>query len=132
MKIINESGKRKTAVARSTVTKGEGRVRVNKVPLRAYRSEGARLRIREPLDLAGDVSETVDIDVNVEGGGRSGQADAVRTAIARGLWKFTGDQSLRDLYMEHDRALLINDVRQKEPKKYGGPGARARRQKSYR
>jgi len=132
MKIVNESGKRKKAVARSTVKDGDGRVTVNKVPLEIFEPEGMRLRIKEPLDLAGEITEDMDVEVIVEGGGRSGQADAVRTAIARGLWEYTNDESLRSRFMERDRNLLINDARQKEPKKYGGPGARARRQKSYR
>lgn len=132
MKIVNESGKRKKAVARSTVKDGDGRVTVNKVPLEIFEPEGMRLRMKEPLDLAGEITEDMDVEVIVEGGGRSGQADAVRTAIARGLWEYTNDESLRSRFMERDRNLLINDARQKEPKKYGGPGARARRQKSYR
>jgi len=132
LRIINESGKRKSAIARSTVKDGDGKVEVNNVPIEVYDPEGAKMRIREPIDLAGEVTEEVDIEVTVEGGGRSSQADAARTAIARGLWRYTQDDSLRDLFLEWDRHLLINDVRQKEPKKYGGPGARARRQKSYR
>lgn len=132
MKVENESGKRKSAIARSTVKDGDGEVRINHVPLEVYEPERARMRIKEPMDIAGDVVEEVDIEVTVSGGGKGAQADAARTAVARGLWKYTGDDSLRDKFMERDRHLLINDVRQKEPKKYGGPGARARRQKSYR
>jgi len=79
-----------------------------------------------------DLREKVDIDVDVEGGGYSGQADAVRTAIARGLVDWTGDAELREAFMEFDRSLLVDDPRRKEAKKFGGPGARARYQKSYR
>jgi small subunit ribosomal protein S9 len=82
--------------------------------------------------LAGDIAESVDIDVIVKGGGIIGQANAARTAIARGIVDWTNDTNLRDSYMAYDRNLLVNDSRQKETKKFGGPGARARYQKSYR
>ena len=131
-KIVNQSGKRKTAIARATIKKGVGRIRVNKKPLEIFEPELARLKISEPLTLAGNVASGVDIDVNVRGGGVMGQADAVRTAIARGLVEWTSDERLKDLFLEYDRNLLVSDARQKEPKKVGGPGARAKYQKSYR
>lgn len=131
--VVNTSGKKKTAVARATVSDGAGRVRVNAKPIELIEPEMARLKMLEPFRIAGDdVRDEVDIDVQVDGGGFAGQADAVRTAIARGLVEFTNDMTLRDAYMEFDRTLLVNDVRQREPKKWGGPGARARYQKSYR
>jgi small subunit ribosomal protein S9 len=131
--VTNTSGKKKTAVARATVSDGAGRVRVNARPVELVDPELARLKMLEPFRVVGDdLREEVDIDVTVEGGGFSGQADAVRTAIARGLVEYTNDAELRDAYMEFDRSLLVNDVRQSEPKKWGGPGARARYQKSYR
>ncbi len=131
--VTNTSGKKKTAVARATVRDGEGRVRINARPIELTEPEMSRLKMLEPFRIAGeDLRSTVDIDVRVEGGGISGQADAVRTAIARGIVQHTNDAELRDAYMEFDRSLLVNDVRQSEPKKWGGPGARARYQKSYR
>ena len=130
--IFNESGKRKTAIARATIKKGIGKVRVNKKPLEILEPELARLKISKPLLIAGDVAFGIDINVNVRGGGVMGQADAVRTAIARSLVKWTADEKLKNLFLEYDRNLLINDARQKEPKKVGGPGARAKYQKSYR
>ena len=131
--VTNPSGKKKTAVARATVRDGEGRVRINSQPVELVEPEQARLKMLEPFRIAGDdLRDGVDIDVNVEGGGFSGQADAARTAIARGLVQHLGDAELRDAYMSFDRTLLVNDVRQSEPKKWGGPGARARYQKSYR
>lgn len=131
--VVNTSGKKKTAVARATVSDGAGRVRVNAQPIELIEPEMARLKMLEPFRIAGDeLRDEVDIDVRVDGGGFSGQADAVRTAIARGLVEFTNNMALRDAYMEFDRTLLVNDVRQREPKKWGGPGARARYQKSYR
>ena len=131
-KVINESGKRKTAVARATIKKGKGRVRINKKPLEIHEPELARLKITEPLMLAGDRAGTLDIDVNVEGGGIMGQADAARTAIARGLIQFIDDDELKEIYLAYDRTLLVSDPRRKLPKKPLGRGARAKRQKSYR
>ncbi|QCJ46511.1 MULTISPECIES: 30S ribosomal protein S9 [Haloprofundus] len=131
--VTNTSGKKKTAVARATVREGEGRVRINSRPVELVDPEIARLKMLEPFRIAGDeLRDDVDIDVRVNGGGFSGQADATRTAIARGLVQYFNDAELRDAYMEFDRSLLVNDVRQSESKKWGGPGARARYQKSYR
>ncbi|WP_248895538.1 30S ribosomal protein S9 [Haloplanus halobius] len=131
--VTNTSGKKKTAVARATVRDGEGLVRINSQPVELVEPELSRLKMLEPFRIAGeDLRETVDIDISVSGGGFAGQADAVRTAIARGLVQHNNDAELRDAFMEFDRSLLVNDVRQSEPKKWGGPGARARYQKSYR
>ncbi len=131
--VTNTSGKKKTAIARATVHDGEGRVRVDGQPVELVEPEVARLKMLEPFRIADeDLRDEVDVDVRIEGGGVMGQADAVRTAIARGLVDHTNDAELRDAYMEFDRSLLVNDVRQPEPKKWGGPGARARYQKSYR
>ncbi|MEM4780505.1 MAG: 30S ribosomal protein S9 [Halalkalicoccus sp.] len=130
--VTNTSGKKKTAVARATASEGEGRVRINSQPVELVEPEIARLKMLEPFRIVEGVREEIDIDVDVQGGGYSGQADAVRTAIARALVEFRNDAELRDAYMEFDRSLLVNDVRQSEPKKWGGPGARARYQKSYR
>lgn len=130
--VTNTSGKKKTAIARATVHEGEGRVRINSQPVELVEPEIARLKMLEPFRIVDDIRDDVDIDVDVQGGGYNGQADAVRTAIARGLVEFRNDAELRDAYMEFDRSLLVNDVRQSEPKKWGGPGARARYQKSYR
>lgn len=132
MKIVNSSGKRKTAIARATIREGKGRIRVNKQPLEIIEPEMVRLKMSEPLEFADSVIPSVDIDVNVHGGGIFGQAGAVRTAIARGLVEWTNDTNLRDSMAQYDRSLLVNDTRYKLPKKFGGKGARKRRQKSYR
>ncbi len=131
-KIINTSGKRKTAVARATVKKGNGRVRVNSVPIEIYTPELVRLKMMEPLLLVGKKRDGVDISVNVKGGGIVGQADAVRTAIARGLVKYYNDEEMENFFVHYDRSLLVNDPRRKLPKKPLGRGARKKRQKSYR
>jgi small subunit ribosomal protein S9 len=132
MKIVNSSGKRKTAIARATISEGKGRIRVNKKPIEIIEPELVRLKMLEPLEFAGSIIPSVDIDVNVHGGGILGQAGAVRTAIARGLVDWTNDMAIRDAMAEYDRSLLVNDTRYKLPKKFGGRGARKRRQKSYR
>lgn len=132
MKLVQSSGKRKTAIARATMHDGTGIVRINKRPLEILEPEMARMKIMEPLMLAGDLVKKVDIDVDVHGGGFMGQAEAVRTAIGRGLAEFSGDVGLKDLFHEYDKTITKGDHRRKETKKYGGHGARAKRQKSYR
>ncbi|HIP25669.1 MAG TPA: 30S ribosomal protein S9 [Archaeoglobus profundus] len=132
MRIVITSGKRKTAIAKAVIRPGIGRVRINKIPLEIYQPELARMTIMEPLIIAKDLAKQVDIDVTVRGGGFMGQAEAARTAIARGLVEWSGDEELKKAYLEYDRYLLVNDVRRKEPKKQGGRGARKRRQTSYR
>ena len=86
----------------------------------------------EPLELASDKAGKVDISVNVNGGGVMGQAAAIRTAIARGLVEFYKDEELERMFRAYDRTLIINDDRRKLPKNPLGPGARAKKQKSYR
>ncbi len=131
--VTNTSGKKKTAIARATVRDGTGKVRIDNTPVELVDPEMAQLKMLEPFRITDEeIRDDVDIDVTVEGGGVMGRADAARTAIARGLVQHTNDAELRDAYMEFDRSLLVNDVRQKEAKKWGGPGARARYQKSYR
>ena len=131
-KVVNTSGKRKTAVARAAVAKDTGKVRVNLVPIEILEPQLARLKMEEPLLIAGKKAEKLDIQVTVAGGGVYGQADAVRTAIARGIIDYTQDAELKEQYLAYDRTLLVNDTRVKESKKPLGRGARKKRQKSYR
>lgn len=131
-KIVIVRGKRKESVARAVVREGKGIVRINRLSLDAYTHPYLRDIVREPLALAGPAAQDLDIDVSVHGGGVMGQAEAVRLALARGISEFTGDASLRARFLERDRFLLKEDSRRVEPKKYKGPKARARFQKSYR
>jgi len=132
-KVMVLSGKRKTAIARATVRIGKGRVRINNVPLEIYEPQIARDKILEPLLLTEDkVWNQLDINVTVAGGGFMGQAEAARMAIAKGLLKWTKSTRLRTTLIDYDRTMIAGDPRRSEPKKFGGPGARARDQKSYR
>lgn len=132
-KVLVISGKRKTATARAVVKPGIGRIRINRIPLEIYEPEIAREKIMEPLMQAGnDVLKQLDVDVKVSGGGYMGQAEASRMVIANALLKWTKSSRLRRIFVEYDRTMVVGDARRKEPKKFGGPGARARDQKSYR
>jgi small subunit ribosomal protein S9 len=132
-KVLVLSGKRKTAIARATVKLGKGRIRINNVPLEIYEPKFARDKILEPLLLVEDkVLSQLDINVKVAGGGFMGQAEAARMAIAKGLWKWTKSTRLHTTFRDYDRTMIAGDPRRSEPKKFGGPGARARDQKSYR
>ena len=132
-KVLVVSGNRKTAVAKAVVKPGMGRIKINMTPLEIYQPEVARQKIMEPLIQAGDdVWKQLDIDIKVWGGGYMGQAEAARMAIANALLKWTKSTQLRTAFTEYDRTMIVGDPRRKEPKKFGGPGARARDQKSYR
>ena len=131
-KIINTSGKRKTAIARATLKPGVGRVRINSVPLEIYGTDLTRLKISEPLLLVPNALDGIDAAIDVAGGGVMGQAEAVRTALARGIVEWHNDPQIKDAFLAYDRTLLVNDSRQKETKKPHGRGARKKFQKSYR
>ena len=132
MKVVTAVGKRKTAIARAIVEEGNGRVRINKILLQAVQNPFMKSKIAEPLILLGDRAREIQVDVRVKGGGEMGQAEAARSAIAKGLVDFFEDEELRKQMSDYDRALLVDDTRRKEPKHFGGRGARAKRQKSYR
>ena len=133
MKIVTASGKRKRAVARATIRAGNGLVKINNMVLDFYEPKLSRLKLREPLIIAGDLINKVNIEVNVFGGGISSQADASRLAIAKALVEFSKNDKLKEDFLNYDRNLLVADVRRKEPAKPNRHGqARAKRQKSYR
>ena len=132
-KVLVVSGKRKTATARAVVRPGSGKVRINLVPVEIYEPEIAREKIMEPLLQAGeDVWNQMDMDIKTSGGGYMGQAEAARMAVANALLKWTKSSHLRTVFTEYDRTMVAGDSRRKEPKKFGGPGACAKAQKSYR
>ena len=140
---------RKTASAHVYITKGKGKVRVNNVPIDMIEPTVAREVILVPLEIAqkiGELRNKIDISVRVSGGGFMGQAYASATAITRALIGWTKNKKepkehpftkkerseLRKAIDEFDKYLISGDARRKEPKKFGGPGARRRKQKSYR
>ncbi len=137
---------RKTASAHVHIAKGVGKIRINNVPVEMIGQETAREVILAPLEIAGDLRNKVDISVRVKGGGFMGQSSAAATGISRALTGWTKSkkdpkehpfsksirEDLRIRISEYDKYLISGDARRKEPKKFGGPGARRRKQKSYR
>jgi len=122
------TGKRKSAVARTRLYPGAGRILVNERPYEEYfPRETLQMIIRQPLNLTKTLGK-FDIKVKVVGGGTAGQAQAIRHGISRALLRF--DAELR---LPLKRAgLLTRDARVKERKKYGQRSARARFQYSKR
>ncbi len=137
---------RKTASAHVHIAKGVGKVRINNVPVEMVNQETARETILAPLEIAGELRNKIDSSVRVNGGGFMGQASASATAISRALTGWTKSkkdpkdhpfskpirEDLKKRITEFDKYLISGDARRKEPKKFGGPGARRRKQKSYR
>jgi small subunit ribosomal protein S9 len=132
VRVVVSTGKRKTSLAKATIKEGSGRIRINGRPLEIQQPELARMRIMEPLILFGEGWKRYDIRVRTRGGGFMSQADAIRMAIATGLIQMSQDFEARSKMIEHDRTMLVGDPRRTEPKKFGGPSARSRYQKSYR
>jgi small subunit ribosomal protein S9 len=129
---ITVSAKFKRATARATFEQGDGQLKINSVPLELFGTELSRQRIMEVLRLAEDRLGKVNVRIRVEGGGISGQTNAIRTSIASGLIRWSQDPELRQKFMEYDRSMVKGDVRVKESKKPGRRRARAKKQKSYR
>ena len=137
---------RKTARAFVYIRRGSGSVRINNVPVEMMSQETAREVILAPLEVAGEVRSRISISVRVSGGGYMGQAGAAAIAISRALVGWTKSRreprdhplqkpvrdELRKQLSVYDKYLVSGDARRKEPKKFGGPGARRRKQKSYR
>ena len=137
---------RKTANAHVLITKGDGKVRINNVPIDMIEPLVAREVILIPLEIAGELRNKINISVKVSGGGFMGQSYAAATAITRALIGWTKNKKepkdhpftksdrtrLRKEINDFDKYLISGDARRKEPKKFGGPGARRRKQKSYR
>jgi len=134
MKVVQASGKRKAAIARAVLRHpAKGQIKINNIPLQLYEPEIARLRIKEVLEILDHPKiDKCDINIKVMGGGKSGQTDAVRMAIAKSIYKFIGTKKIEKAFREYDDSLLSGDSRRTEPKKFGGKKARSRRQKSFR
>nr|ABX44789.1 putative 40S ribosomal protein RPS16 [Flustra foliacea] len=133
-------GRKKTATAVSHCKRGNGLMKVNGRPLELVEPATLRYKLLEPVLLLGkDKFAGVDIRVRVKGGGHVSQVYAIRQAISKSLvayyQKYVDEASkkeIKDILASYDKALLVADPRRKESKKFGGPGARARYQKSYR
>ncbi len=122
------TGRRKESVARVWLRSGNGNITVNKRSVEDYFGrETLRMVIRQPLELVEHVSKW-DIRINVDGGGLSGQAGAVRHGITRALME--ADPDLRNPLKK--AGFVTRDARKVERKKYGRPGARKRFQFSKR
>jgi small subunit ribosomal protein S9 len=146
VKLESYYASRKTAQAHAFITKGVGRVRINNVPVEMVQQEVAREIMLGPLEVAGDLRNKIDLSVKVKGGGFMGQSYASAVAISRAMTGWTKSrkepkdhpltrtvrEDLRKRLSEFDKHLLSGYDRRKEPKKFGGPGARRRKQKSYR
>ena len=146
VKLESYFASRKTARAHAFITKGVGRVRINNVPVEMIPQEISREVIMAPLEITGELRNKVDLSVKVRGGGYMGQSYASAVAISRALTGWTKTrkeprdhpftrsvrEDLKKKLSEYDKHLLSGDDRQKEPKKFGGPSARRRKQKSYR
>jgi small subunit ribosomal protein S9 len=133
--VVFVKSKRKNAVARASSKGGSGRIRVNSFDINTYEPIELRRVMLEPIRVSGttqDIAKRINIDISVHGGGQSSQAQAVRGAIAKSIEKNSGSDSVKMEYMKYDRFMLIDDSRRVEPKKFKGPKARARFQKSYR
>jgi small subunit ribosomal protein S9 len=131
-KIISTLGKRKNAIARANARPGTGKILINSKPFMLMEPEMARLKVEEPLDIAGETAKLVDINITVSGGGVMGQADAIRQAIALALVGF--DKKLKAQFLNYDRTLLVSDVRRNEPHKpsCSKRGPRRHKQRSKR
>lgn len=130
--VIDTKAKKKEAVARAVVKKGTGKIKINKRDISVVTPYYVNELISEPITLAGDVMNEMDISVNVKGGGFMGQAVATRSAIAKAIVEHTKDKKLKEKFMKYDRQLLVDDSRRVEPKKPLGKKARKKKQSSKR
>ena len=128
MEMVKALGRRKSAVARIFVTEGTGKITINNKDLQVYfPSSILQYVVKQPL-MSLDVVEKYDIKVNLDGGGYTGQSQALRLAIARALVKINAD----DKKALRSEGFLTRDAREVERKKPGQPKARRRFQFSKR
>ncbi|MEQ2274819.1 40S ribosomal protein S16 [Xenotaenia resolanae] len=148
-------GRKKTATAVAHCKRGNGLIKVNGRPLEMVEPATLQYKLLEPVLLLGkERFAGVDIRVRVKGGGHVAQIYAIRQAISKALVAYyqkctcrvcnlecfciavdvdeASKKEIKDILIQYDRTLLVADPRRCESKKFGGPGARARYQKSYR
>jgi len=140
MKSVQVFGRKKTATAVAFCTEGTGLIKLNGAPVDQISSQTLKDKILEPLQLVGEENwKNLDIKLRVNGGGHVSQIYAIRQAIAKAILAYyqkyvdeAAKTELKKTLLEYDRTLLVADPRRMEPKKFGGQGARVRRQMSYR
>jgi len=131
-KLIVTSGTRKRAIARATIKPGKGKIRVNKAFIEHFEPKLSKMKLLEPIMLAGEMVNSVDVSIIVKGGGVNAQAEAARLALARALVAYSKSEKLKQKFLQYDRHLVVADSRRKEECKPNDSKARAKRQKSYR
>ncbi|KOO27138.1 40s ribosomal protein s16-like protein [Chrysochromulina tobinii] len=137
---VQAFGRKKNAIAVSYCKKGRGLIKINGSPIELVEPVLLRYKVFEPILLLGrERFSIMDLRIRVKGGGYTSQIYAIRQAIAKSViayyQKYVDEaqkMEIKELLVSYDRTLLVADPRRCEPKKFGGPGARARRQKSYR
>ena len=137
---VQTFGRKKKAVAVALCRAGKGTIRVNGVPIDLVEPAIMRTKVLEPILLLGqDKFAGYDIRIRVRGGGYTAQIYAIRLALSKAIIAFlqkhvseSAKRELKEILLQYDRNLLVSDPRRCEPKKFGGRGARARTQKSYR
>ena len=133
MKKIVVAGKRKSAIARASITEGAGIIKINKKDYKNLHYID-RLRIEEPLRIAKEILGNLNfnVSINVKGGGEKSQVEASRLALAKAIDKFAKSKQLTKAFLEYDRNMLVADIRRKETYKPGDSKARKKRQSSKR
>lgn len=140
IKSVQTFGRKKTAIAVAHCKAGRGLIKVNGCPIELVKPDILRVKVFEPILLVGkDKFANLDIRIRVRSGGYTSQIYAIRQALAKAVvayyQKYVDEQSkqaIKDALLHYDGKLLVADPRRCEPKKFGGRGARARFQKSYR
>jgi small subunit ribosomal protein S16e len=139
-KSVQVFGRKRTATAIAYCTEGAGLIKLNGTPLSLVASQTLKSKLLEPLELIGQEKwGNLNIRLRVHGGGHVSQIYALRQAIAKAIvafyQKYVDEQAkdeIKKVLLTYDRTLLVADPRRMEPKKFGGQGARVRRQMSYR
>lgn len=133
-------GRKKNSTAVAVCSEGRGNIRINGKSLNIVEPISLRMKVFEPVLLLGQARfANLNLRIRVRGGGSCSQIMAIRQAIAKSVISYaqkfedeTVKRELKELLLQYDKSLLVADPRRCEPKKFGGKGARARFQKSYR
>jgi small subunit ribosomal protein S16e len=141
VKAVTTQGKRKKTVATCICTQnGQFSLRINKVPFKVLGDVIMKAKLKEIICIVEESNlNGLAFEITCKDGGEVARAYAIRQAFAKAILAFYGTyydewkkQEIQKRLMEFDKFSLVTDGRRKEPKKWGGPGARAKYQKSYR